>query len=117
MRELNEHTEGSHTNTFKKLNEPKKSRGLTRRKHSQLTTKDQGDNRLKVPKLNSKGSQVIPKIANTNEKRKFTRNSSREGTVSSMSIDFDKMDKGRDEQYSDYSKMVSAGQQQNRLED
>ena len=117
IRELKEHAESANTHTFKKLQEPNKSRGLARRKHSQLTTKDHGDNYLKAPRLNSKGSQVVPKIAKTNEKRQITRNSSREGTVSSMSIDFDRMDKARDEQYSDYSKQVSAGNNLNRLED
>ena len=34
-----------------------------------------------------------------------------------MSIDFEKMDKGREEDYSDYSKLISQGSTLSRLED
>ena len=37
--------------------------------------------------------------------------------MSSVSIDFDKMDKERADDYSDYSKMISAGSSVSRLED
>ena len=43
--------------------------------------------------------------------------SSREATQSQCSIDFDKMDKGRDEDINEYSKLVSQGTMQSRLED
>jgi len=61
----------------------------------------------------------MPKISGTQGKRNYSKEncSSRENTVSSMSIDFDKMDKQREEDYSDYSKMISAGSQLSRLED
>lgn len=59
----------------------------------------------------------MPKANGTQEKRKLVTQSSRENTVSSLSIDFDKMDKQRDEDFSDYSKMISAGSTISRLED
>ena len=44
--------------------------------------------------------------------------SSREGTMSSCgSIDFDKMDRHRDEDASEYSKLISQASTINRLED
>lgn len=70
-----------------------------------------------MARRNSKNSNNVPKAGGTQEKRKLKTHSSRENTVSSMSIDFDKMDKQRDEDYSDYSKMISAGSTLSRLED
>ena len=70
-----------------------------------------------MPRRNSKNSHNVPKAGGTHEKRKLVTHSSRENTISSMSIDFDKMDKQRDEDYSDYSKMISVGSTVSRLED
>ena len=80
-----------------------------------MTSKD--DKGSKMARRNSKNSHNAPKATGTHEKRKLVTQSSRENTVSSMSIDFDKMDKQREEDYSDYSKMISAGSTLSRLED
>ena len=80
-----------------------------------MTIKD--DKGIKMPRRNSKNSHNVPKAGGTHEKRKLVTHSSRENTISSMSIDFDKMDKQRDEDYSDYSKMISVGSTVSRLED
>ena len=69
----------------------KSNRGFKQRKNSQVTTKDEKG--LKVARRNSKNSHNVPKANGTQEKRKLVTQSSRENTVSSLSIDFDKMDK------------------------
>mmetsp|Transcript_1056 Transcript_1056/g.1432 ORF Transcript_1056/g.1432 Transcript_1056/m.1432 type:complete len:83 (-) Transcript_1056:1131-1379(-) len=64
---------------------------------------------------NSKNSHNITKVSGSREKR--NGGSSREGTMSNCSIDFDKMDKHRDEDASEYSKLISQASTINRLED
>ena len=108
------HNQQSNRGSQVSINKP--NRGFKQRKNSQVTTKD--DKGLKVAaRRNSKNSHNVPKANGTQEKRKFVTHSSRENTVSSLSIDFDKMDKQRDEDFSDYSKMISAGSTISRLED
>ena len=82
-------------------------RGIKQRKNSQLTTKSGGENLMKQRRNSKMSSNIVVKQSHgTQEKRNMRNNSSRENTTSSMSIDFDKMDKQRDD-YSDFSKMVS----------
>ena len=62
------------------------------------------------------GTKFSGNISGNNDRLR-ARCSSRENTLSSMSIDFDKMENKRDEEISDYSKLVSQGSMLSRIED
>ena len=118
MQEVNKKLETSPTDLQTK-NLEKKQRGPRQRKNSQMTTKSGGDNLLLKPRRNSKmqsSNITVKQTHGTHEKRNLKHNSSRENTQSSMSIDFERMDKQRDD-YSEFSKMMSAGSNISRIED
>ena len=96
-------------------NQDKKTvnRGFKQRKNSQLTTTKEG-NPLTNKRRGSKNSHQYTKVSGSREKQ---HGSSRENTMSNCSIDFDKMDKHREEEASEYSKLISQASTMNRLED
>ena len=66
-----------------------------------------------MPRRNSRASHQQSKASEIRAKR----NSSREESMSACSIDFDKFDKNRDDDYSEYSKIVSHNSMTNRVDD
>lgn len=88
-------------------------KGFKQRKKSQLIPKKE-DSLVIKRRGNSKNSFNIRKVSASREHR---NNSSREGTMSNFSIDFERMSKQREEDISEYSKLVSQAGMANRFED